>query len=119
MKSYIQIAHINDGYLLGGINRILHKPGKGLLRENGSVRPQEFPLCPQLPCAIVMVKIKSWRKVPNMTQLFFTLLEGVHAATLICLYKRTTIRLCVCLSHTPELFQGVEMGLTMKQNSQS
>lgn len=54
-----------------------------------------------------------------MTQLFFTLLEGVHAATLICLYKRTTIRLCVCLSHTPELFQGVEMGLTMKQNSQS
>lgn len=119
MKSYIQIARINDGYLLGGINRILHKPGNDRLKENGSVRPPEFPVCPQLPYAIVTVKIKRWRKVPDMTQLFFTSLERVHDATLICLYRHAAIWLCVRVSDTPELFQDVETGLTMKQNSQS
>lgn len=39
LKLYLQIAHINDGYLPAGINGILHKPGRDCLGENGSVRP--------------------------------------------------------------------------------
>lgn len=82
LKSYLQIVHINEGYLPGGMNGILHEPGRDCLRENRSVRPRGFPVCPQLPCAIFTVETESWDKVPNMTQLFFTSLEGVHEATL-------------------------------------
>lgn len=48
-----------------------------------------------------------------MTQLFFTSLESVHGATLICQYKHSTMR----VSYTPGLFQDVEMGLTEAKQS--
>lgn len=113
MIPYIQIARINDGYLLGGVNSILHSLAMTAGEKNGLVRPQEFRVCPHLPCAVVFVKIKSWRKVPSMTQLFFTSLESVHGATLICQYKHSTMR----VSYTPGLFQDVEMGLTEAKQS--
>lgn len=51
--------------------------------KKGSARPWDSS---QLPCAVVTVKIKSGRKDPNTTQLFFISPEGVHDATLMSPY---------------------------------